>query len=134
MGWEGATVVGSPQGELPVGLYGSYLTLIGDEGAVQIGFMASLESCLEISKTLLGMGPEDELPESDMADAIAEVINIVAGSVKTRMISYDAGIKLGLPTFIQGRIMATPNQEKMVSAMKFGSIDTWILVLRPKRS
>lgn len=132
LGYEGAKVVDS-SGELPTGMSGSHIALIGDAESAQVGIVASEEGCGILARTLLGMEPGDELSEADMADVIAEIINIIAGGVKSRMVSIDASVKLGLPVFIQGRIMATPQQECIVSVIELGPVEARLVVLHPKK-
>jgi len=132
LGWEGAKVIDNA-GSLPVGMSGSHIALIGDIESAQVGIVASEEGCGVLARTILGMEPGDDLDEADMADAIAEVINIVAGGVKSRMIAIDPSIKLGLPVYIQGRVMATPQQERIVSVIELGPIEARLVVLHPKK-
>lgn len=48
----------------------------------------------QIAGAMLGMGPEEELLEPDVHDAVGEVLNVVGGSVKGALIGTWA---LGLP-------------------------------------
>lgn len=132
LGYEGAKVIDST-GDLPIGMSGSHIALIGDAESAQVGIVATEECCGVLARTLLGMEPGDELPECDMADAIAEIINIIAGGVKSRMVQVDPSVKLGLPVFIQGRIMATPQQERIVSIIQLGPVEARLVVLHPKK-
>ncbi|MFC7494283.1 MULTISPECIES: chemotaxis protein CheX [unclassified Nocardioides] len=48
----------------------------------------------EIAGAMLGLGPEEELAEPDVHDAVGEVLNVVGGSVKGALPGASA---LGLP-------------------------------------
>ncbi len=48
----------------------------------------------QIAGAMLGLGPEDELEEPDVHDAVGEVLNVVGGSVKGALPGTSA---LGLP-------------------------------------
>ncbi|WP_051551338.1 chemotaxis protein CheX [Nocardioides sp. URHA0020] len=48
----------------------------------------------QIAGAMLGLGPDEELPELDVHDAVGEVLNVVGGSVKGALIGTWA---LGLP-------------------------------------
>jgi chemotaxis protein CheX len=48
----------------------------------------------QIAGAMLGLGPDEELPELDVHDAVGEVLNVVGGSVKGALTGSSA---LGLP-------------------------------------
>jgi hypothetical protein len=48
----------------------------------------------QIANAMLGLGPEDELDQPDVHDAVGEVLNVVGGSVKGALVGTWA---LGLP-------------------------------------
>jgi chemotaxis protein CheX len=48
----------------------------------------------QIAGAMLGLGPDEELPELDVHDAVGEVLNVVGGSVKGALVGTWA---LGLP-------------------------------------
>jgi chemotaxis protein CheX len=48
----------------------------------------------QIAGAMLGLGPDEELPELDIHDAVGEVLNVVGGSVKGALVGTWA---LGLP-------------------------------------
>jgi hypothetical protein len=52
------------------------------------------EVATQIAGAMLGMGPDEELPEIDVHDAVGEVLNVVGGSVKGALTGNSA---LGLP-------------------------------------
>jgi len=87
-------------------LTAAYIALVGDGNAVQLAVASTAEVCAQLSACLLGMEPEEagELTEADIADAIGELVNVVAGGVKTRLADRDAGIQLGLPFVVEGRV------------------------------
>lgn len=86
---------------------GGYIPLLTESESVQIGLATDLESCRRLSRLLLALEEEEpDPPLSEVRDAIGEIANIVAGSIKTRIASRQRGIeiKLGLPFFVHGRI------------------------------
>ncbi len=87
-------------------LTGAYIALVGEENAVQIAIASTPEVCAQLSACLLGMEPEEaaELSEADVADGIGELVNMVAGGVKTRLAGRDGAIQLGLPFVVEGRV------------------------------
>jgi len=52
----------------------------------------------QIAGAMLGMGPDEELPQPDVHDAVGEVLNVVGGSVKGALVGSWA---LGLPGVVE---------------------------------
>lgn len=104
---EGCTIIGPRQSDGD--LVGCYIVLVGDKCSVQIAVAASPETCRTIAGRLFEMDAVEaqEISEGDVADAIGEVVNIVAGGVKSRMAPYYASLQLGLPFVIEGVIEST---------------------------
>lgn len=135
LGFEESRVTGT-RSELTQGSQaGAYLPLICTQGPVQLGIVGAMESCEGLARALLGMGPEDEaLSAEDLADALGEVINIAAGSVKSRLGDRVPALTLGLPMFVIGRIQTTEHMETAVAETTMGPITAELVVIRPKSS
>ena len=86
------------------------------EGDVLLGsitFMGDLEGCLAIccgddcaktiSANMLGLGPDDEVGEDDISDAIGEVANMVMGSLKARLLKQIGNLEVSIPSVVSGR-------------------------------
>lgn len=107
--------LGSRPGLGPVD--GAYLSLVTPEEPIQVGLVIERPGCQVLAKALLGMEPGDEdLPESDVSDAMCEVINMVAGGLKRR-VDGRMSIVLGLPLFVAGQ--PSPNQQHRLSVRTF---------------
>ena len=90
------------------GTQGSYIPLIGDHLSVQVGLISNDSGCQTLAKALLGMaGTPDVLSPADVADAVGEVVNMIAGQVKRRLNEQIPSLALGLPIFIHGKIEPT---------------------------
>ncbi len=130
LGFEGCSIreTGSVY---PDGMAGSLLSLTNTQDSIQVGILSTPEGCRNLAKSMLGMGPEEDLTDGDMADAVSEAINIVAGGVKRRL-SGDSPLQLGLPLFINGRIEPGDRQEPMFAKAMVGPIEICLVVLREK--
>ncbi|MBX7148498.1 chemotaxis protein CheX [bacterium] len=117
---------------VPDGVSGSCLSLAVDTTSVMLAVMATKDGCTQMAKALLGMGPDDALSDSEVADAVGEVINIVAGGVKRIMSSSAQSIQLGLPIFMSGKIECGENQEAAVADFKIGTIPIKLLIIARK--
>jgi CheY-specific phosphatase CheX len=119
--------------EAPPQLHGAYLGLVGPTGAVQIGLASSPEGCQAMAKGLMGMTPEDApLPDNEMADAVCEIINIVAGAFKARVRDRANPLQMGLPVFIRGAIQSTDRIAVRVAEVKLGDIPAAVLLVHPR--
>ena len=119
--------------EAPPQLDGAYLGLVGPTGAVQIGLASSAEGCQALAKGLMGMGPDDApLPEGEMADAVCEIINIVAGAFKARVRDRASALQMGLPVFIQGAVQATDRVAVRVAEVRLGAVAAAVLLIHPR--
>ncbi|MEQ8762603.1 MAG: chemotaxis protein CheX [Planctomycetota bacterium] len=119
------------QDQLPDGVSGAYIPMVSEGVSVQIGVIARSQGCEEIARALLCMEPEDgELDPSDMVDALGEIVNILAGVVKGRLIEREPSIRLGLPVFLHGRIELNGSYEHSVTQMSLGPVDAQLHIIR----
>jgi len=106
---------------------------VGPTGAVQIGLASSPEGCQALAKGLMGMGAEEPaLPDNEMADAVCEIINIVAGAFKARVRDRATPLQMGLPVFIQGAVQPTERIAVQVAEVKFGEVAAVLLLVHPR--
>jgi CheY-specific phosphatase CheX len=128
LGATDAHVVG-PLAQEP-GSVGAYIAIVGDESVMQLGVVALREDGEGIARTLLMMEPGEELSLSDLADAIGEVVNVIAGGVKSRLNDREPGLILGLPLFVDGRVVTTPSVELAGQAVSINGTDLQLVVIR----
>jgi hypothetical protein len=119
--------LGSRPGLGPVD--GAFMSLVTPEEPIQVGLVVERPGSQVLAKALLGMEAGDEdLPESDVSDAMCEVINMVAGGLKRRA-DGRLSIVLGLPLFVSGEPL--PNQQHRLSAraLELGSAKVSVILL-----
>lgn len=116
----------------PTGMAGAYIPLLAEDQTLQLALLASPAGCADLSRLLLGMEPDEAVSDADIADAIGEWVNIVAGGVKQRM--QDAigpgGLRLGLPVFIHGYVQPTQQLEVSLASARIGEVDAHLMSLR----
>lgn len=113
---------------------GAYLGLVAQEEPVQVGILVDGVGCQLLSKALLGMEPtDDDLPPSDVSDAMCEIINIIAGGLKRR-VAANMPVTMGLPIFVSGHPL--PNQQQAVLArlVRIGDVSASVLLLTQKQN
>lgn len=92
--------------EMPYALLGAFMQVVCTEGPVLLGITATNANCDGLARLMLGMSADEPIAELDSFDAIAEIINIVAGMMKTKLAGQVGNIDLGLPVFLSGRLRA----------------------------
>ena len=113
---------------LPPDLYGVYIPMLTDGGAVQLGLLGRRDVCAQLAKSLLGMGPDEALEsDSDVFDAVGEVTNMVAGGVKVRAAAR-LDVKLGLPLALSGSIFPLAGAAFEHGLMRMDENDVWLVI------
>jgi CheY-specific phosphatase CheX len=128
------TEILSVQDSLPEGMRGAYLAMLSLDESVQIAVVSSRSGCMQLSASLLGMEPDevDALTDADVADAMGEVINIIAGMVKVKVSDMVPSLNLGLPLFMDGRIKTMPTQEAGAAEVRLGDIQVQLCVIQQR--
>jgi CheY-specific phosphatase CheX len=86
-----------------------------------------------MARSLLGLHPTQDLNDQETGDAVSELMNIIAGKVKSRISERDRTLQLGLPMFVQGRIQETGSMERQAADLEVGPVTCHLLVYRTKR-
>ena len=113
--------------------HGAYVGLVGAAGAVQIGVAADLGGCQKLSKRLLGMDEgEPDLPTAEVADAVCEIVNIVAGVFKGRLRERVGQLQLGLPVFFEGPALPTEHTAVVATAVRVCDVPAAAVLVHPR--
>ncbi len=129
LGLEGVELVGIRK-EPPDEQGSAHIALVGEQNSVQIGIASNINGCQELARTLLGMEPDEEdLAEDEVADAMGEIANILAGQVKTMMAERNITVNLGIPIFINGHVEVTTEKDVAAADIQLGAIPATIIVL-----
>lgn len=112
---------------------GAYIALVGDRESVHVGLSSTSQGCRAIARGLLGLRFDSEMSDKDVMDACAEVVNILAGQVKSRM-PVDGTLRLGLPMFVVGQIQVTGDMETATADAKIGPVDCQVHVFRRRHA
>lgn len=120
----------------PPDMEGAYLGFVSDEGAYQIGLAASRDGCQALARGLLSVeAGAPLLPAADVADAVCEIVNMLAGCVQRRLRDKHASeLRLGLPTFFHGAAQPTERLAIAVAEVRVGECPAALLVLHPRKS
>jgi hypothetical protein len=113
----------------PTGMAGAYIPLLAEDQTLQLAMLSSPAGCADLSRLLLGMEPDEDVSDADIADAVGELVNIVAGGVKQRM-QGSSSLRLGLPVFIHGYVQATQQLEISLASARIGTVEAHLMALR----
>ena len=119
----------------PTGMAGAYIPLLAEDQTLQLALLASPAGCADLARLLLGMEPDEPVSDADIADAVGELVNIVAGGVKQRLqdpatIGSGGGLRLGLPVFIHGYVQPTQQLEVSLASARIGEVEAHLMALR----
>ncbi len=131
LGMAGATVTGRSAAPPPA-LQGAYLPLIGPAGAVQIGLAADEPGCRAFARAFMGMGPAEPMSAEETADAICEIVNIVAGGFKARVRDRVPSLQMGLPAFFRGPVQPTEHTAVQAADLELAGLRAAVLLVHPR--
>lgn len=115
---------------IPASMPGAFIPLIGPNESVQIGIVSTPEGCLALARALLQGGDELDVPPADMADALAEAANILAGFVKRNIQDSVNPVQLGLPLYVNGHLETSDRVRAAVTHLRVGKVRAAVVVLR----
>jgi CheY-specific phosphatase CheX len=109
-------------------MIGAHIPIIGKGQAFDLALVSSADGCLALSRAILCAGPTAPLRDAEVADAVGEIVNMLAGAVKRRLSSHRADLELGLPLFLHGYIQPTDRLSVITLPTLFGTIETMVLI------
>jgi CheY-specific phosphatase CheX len=133
LGMSGAELIATHD-RMPSPGNAAYISVVGEQSAVQIGVGATPENVQVLAKALMGMtADEDDLDSDEAADAFSEITNILAGQVKTIIgKKSDIVVNLGIPMFIKGELYIPESSEVQIAEARIGDVPVTFLVMKNK--
>lgn len=128
----GAVVSDPVSHEAAAAMIGAHIPVLGSVGAFDLALVSSREGCQALSRAILYASPDQVLKDTEVADAIGEVVNMLAGAVKRRMTGLGAELELGLPIFFHGYIQPTERLSVVALPTRFGVVETMVLIAGQK--
>tara|TARA_R110002096_G_scaffold423452_2_gene630630 strand:+ start:36334 stop:36828 length:495 start_codon:yes stop_codon:yes gene_type:complete len=108
---------------------GALIGLASEDNTVQLMMLATRSGSESLGKALLGFNAHEAIDTGDLADAIGEIINIVAGMVKTEVSALDDSLYLTLPTFAEGTLAPIGGHETLGKIITLGTVQTKVVVI-----
>jgi hypothetical protein len=132
LSWPGA-VVRDPVGlEATTSMIGAHIPLVGAGRAFDVAVVSSADGCQALARAILCMTPGAAITDAEVADAIGEIVNMLAGSMKRRLSGLAADLTLGLPIFIHGYLQPSERLSVLALPTRFGTVDAIVLVAGPR--
>jgi len=128
--FDGKNAASEDSGERP----GAYIAILSDTESVHLGLCLSPHDGHRLARALLGMSACEVLQENDMVDGVSEVMNIIAGKVKSRMAARGESLRLGLPMFIPRPITPTGDMQTASVEIALGPVPCRLTVYRRERT
>jgi hypothetical protein len=128
LSFSGAVVQDPADLERASSMIGAHIPLIGGGQAFDLALVSSPEGCLGLSRAILCAGPTASLRDAEIADAVGEIVNMLAGAVKRRLSGHRSDLELGLPIFVHGYIQPTDRLSLIGLPTRFNTIETMVLI------
>lgn len=111
-----------------------YVSILGAQSSMHLGIATTPDGARMLARAFLGLRGPDELAERDVVDGFSEILNILAGKVKSQMSARDASLKLGLPMYVSGSVGHGDGTEKATADVMMGPVACQLQVFRQSRS
>jgi hypothetical protein len=111
-----------------------YVAILGERNSMHLGLSTSTAGCQTLARAFLGLRGREEVTDREVVDGMSEILNILAGKVKSRMSTRDGSLKLGLPMFVAGVVGHGDGIEKSSVDVSLGPVPCRLHVFRQNRS
>lgn len=112
---------------------GAYIAILSDHNSVHLGLSASPSGLQVLARGLLGLRADEPLAERDVTDGVCELMNIVAGKVKSHLSGRDGQLRLGLPMYLPSAITGGSGMESASTPVQLGPVSCTLTVHRRAR-
>jgi len=113
---------------------GTYIAIMTDSSSMHLGITSTPQGVRVLARGLLGLRQDQELSDQEAVDGVSEMMNIVAGKVKSKMATRDGTLQLGLPMFVQTPIQVNEQMERASADVTIGPVACQLLVFRNRRA
>ncbi len=113
--------------------YGAFISIAGEQASMHLGLSSTQEGCRAVARSLLGMRTAVAITDEEVGDAVSELMNIIAGKVKSKVSDRDQSLRLGLPMFMKGEIQVGGGLERQGAEIQLGPIACQLQVFRRTR-
>lgn len=108
---------------------GAHIALVG-RPSYELSLSATTAGCAALATAVLGMDVAG-MPPKVIADAIGELVNMLAGSVKRRL-PGGSELELGLPVYSTGVVQPSDRQSTVVVPLWIGPVEVCATIIGPR--
>ena len=102
LGFASEAEVVSYTNDVPSGQLGCYLPFEGGDDLLWLCLFSDTGGSQSLARALFALGPDEEdLPADEVGDSMGEIVNIVAGLVKSQMEPRGVSCTIGLPQYLE---------------------------------
>ena len=110
-----------------------YVAILGSKISMHLGIVTSVQGAQALTRAFLGLRGQESVDEGDVVDGMSEILNILAGKVKSRMSARDGSLRLGLPMYVSGAVGHGDGIERAVVDVAVGPVPCQLHVFRQSR-
>jgi hypothetical protein len=110
--------------------WGGYISMMGERTSVRVGITSTEAGSLALAQAVLGLEDDVIIPKRDIADAMCELMNIIAGQLKHELIAEAGALSIGLPVFLTEVPRTVSTLDLKVDAFSLGAQRVALLVMR----
>lgn len=115
--------------QTPAEVHGAYVPLNNGQSVVQVGIFSNKDGVRRLARALLQMEEDEIDPDpAEIADAVGEIANVLAGAAKARREDIDANLNLGSPVVVDGDGRALRNIKAKITRLYLAGIPIFIAV------
>ena len=101
LGFASEAEVVSYTNDVPAEQVGTYLPFEGGDDLLWLCLFSDTRGSQSLARALFALGPDEEdLPPDEVGDSMGEIVNIVAGLVKSQMEPRGVSCTIGLPQYL----------------------------------
>jgi len=123
----GAVAAGEPRPAV-------YVSILGSASSMHLGLATTAAGAQVLTRAFLGLRGREAVAERDVVDGMSEILNIIAGKVKSRMSARDRTLRLGLPIFVSGAVGHGEGIERAAVDVVMGPVPCQLHVFRQQRT
>ena len=111
-----------------------YVSILGSSSSMHLGLATTPAGAQTLTRAFLGLRGREVVAERDVVDGMSEILNILAGKVKSRMSARDRTLRLGLPMYVSGAVGHGEGIERAVVDVTMGPVPCQLHVFRQNRT
>jgi hypothetical protein len=125
MGLGRCLIVQREEGEVPKGVEGAFVSLVGKHQSMRVGILSYPQHNQTLAKTILAS--DEDLEAETVHDMVREMANILAGQVKGEMANKTNGVSLTLPKAMYYEDV--PPEARAIAHVTIGEVPVVLVVV-----